>query len=121
MQVRVVARRALPLHGIVLAILCELLDLVVDLLIDQKALFHPAFRAAGAADFHETAVAVEHFQALAVFHQSHFVVDRCYPVAEADLRSRDIGNFQHASPAAIAGGKEDCASEREDERNSEWT
>jgi len=67
-QVRAAASCALSLDRIVLAVLCQLLQLVKDFFVDQVALFHPTFGATFAADSHKTAVAFQHLDALSVLH-----------------------------------------------------
>ena len=103
MQIRVVARRALRLHGIVLVIRGQLLDLIVDFLTDEVALLHPSRRTRGGAHFDEAAIMVEHFHALAVLHHSGFFIDRGHVVAQDGLNSGNVGDLQHASPVMLAG------------------
>src|SRR5881392_3045073 len=117
-KIGVIAGRALSLDGIPLTVLCKLLNLSVDLLVDQVTLLHPAFGSAGTSDFHEAAVAVEHIDALAIFHQSNFGVDRRNAITQVDLRGGHVSNFQHASASAIARGKNEGATKRDREDNS---
>ena len=102
-QVGVVARDALRLHRIVLAVRGELLDAIENLLTDEVALLYPSCRAGCSADFNEVAIVVKHFHAITIFHHSSFFVHRSYVVAKDGLDSGDVGDFEDAAAAAIAG------------------
>jgi hypothetical protein len=117
-QVGVVAGGSLRLHGIVPVVGGELLDLVVDLLTYEVALFDPSGGAGCGADFDEAAVVVEDFDAVAVFYDSGFFVDGGYAVAKDGLDSGNVGDFEDASAVAVAGGEQDEAEERIDGQES---
>ena len=113
-QIGVVARRALRLHGIVLVVRGQLLDLIEDLLADQVALLHPSRRARCGPHLDEAPVVIEHLHALAVLHHSGFFIHRCHAVAQVDLHSRNVGDLKHAcrAPRLHAGQQHDARNDR---------
>src|ERR1700674_417664 len=111
-QIRVVARHSPSLHGIVLVVGGQLLDLIEDFLADEVALFHPSRRAACGAHFDEAAVMVEHFHALAILHHSSFFIHRSHMVAQCGLNAGNVGDLKHASAPAIA-----CRQKKEEKEN----
>ena len=102
---RLVSLRVVPcgLHWIVLIVRRQLLNLIVNFLADEIALFDPSRDAGCSAHLDEAAIVVKHFNAVAIFHHSGFLIDRCNAVAEDGLHSRNVGNLEHAATAAIAG------------------
>ena len=66
-NVGVVSRRAGRLNRSVLLLLRQLLKSIVDRLRDKRALFYPALRAAGRADFGEAPLALEDLDPIPVF------------------------------------------------------
>ncbi len=102
-KIGVVARDSLSLDGIVQVIGGELLQLVIDLLADEVALLHPSHLAGCGADLDEAAVVVEDFDAVSIFDQAGFFVDGGDAVAQVDLDSGDVGDFEDASAGVFAG------------------
>ena len=114
-QIRVIARHAPSLHGIVLVVRGQLLDLIEDFLTDKVALLHPSRRAVCSAHFDEAAVMVEHFHALAILHHSGFFIHRSHVVAQCGLNAGNVGDLEHAPAAAIARGRK----EQKENRNAQ--
>ena len=111
MEIGIVARHTLRLNGIVLIARRQLLNLIVDILAHQIALFDPSRFAACGAHFDEAPVMVEHLDALAIFHDARFFVDRSYMIAQVGLDAGDIRDFEHASASAIAAREGERAGE----------
>jgi len=112
MQVGVITGHACGLHGSVCAVGGQLLQLIVDLLADQIALLHPSHLAGGGSDLHEVAIMVENFDAVAVFYDADFVIGDGDPVAQVDLHSGNVSDFEDASAGVFAAREQ---SDREDE------
>jgi hypothetical protein len=108
-QVGVVAGCALRLHGIVPVVRGQLLNLIVDILTYEVALFHPSHCAGRGAHFDEAAIVVEDFDAFSIFYHTGFFVDRGHVVAEDGLDSGNVGDLENASAAAVACGEKDEA------------
>jgi hypothetical protein len=115
-QIRVVARRALRLHGIVPVVCGQLLDLIEHVLTDEVTLLHPPRDTRCGAHFDEAAVMVEHFHTLAVLHHSGFLVHRRHVVAEVGLNAGNVGDLQHAPAAAIAARRKHRAGQADRDR-----
>ena len=112
-QIRIVARRALRLHGIVLVVRGQLLDPIEDFLTDEVALLHPSRHTGCGAHFDKVAIMVKHFHALAVLHHSSFFIHRRHAVAQVGLNAGNVGDLQHVPAAAIAARKKHRAGQTE--------
>ena len=106
MQVGLVPQHPRGLHGIVQIVLSQFLQSVECLLIHQEALFNPAFESTGGTHARETFLAVEHFDALTIFHIADAIKDGRDLIAQSCLRSRDVGHFEHTVPPATARRKQ---------------
>ena len=84
----------------------ELGEAIVDLLADEIALLHPAFDTGGSTDFRKTAIAIDDFDPIAIFHQSNLVIDGGDAVAQVDLRRGNVADFKDASATTIAGAEQ---------------
>jgi hypothetical protein len=104
-QIGVIAGCALRLHWIVLIVGGQFLDLIVDLLADEVALFDPSRNAGCGAYFDEAAVVVEYFDTIAVFNDSGFFEYRSYVIAQDRLWGRNVVGFEDVFMAAVAGGQ----------------
>jgi hypothetical protein len=63
--------------------------------------------AAGGAYLGEAAVVVKDFHAVAVLDQPGFLIDSGYAIAQTDLHTGDVSDFEHLAAAVFAGGKEE--------------
>ena len=111
-QVRIVARYAHRLHGIVCVFRRQLLQLIEDLLADEVALLHPSHLSGCGPHLVKSAVVIENLDAVSVFYEASFFVDGRYAITEIDLHARNVGDFENASAAVFAGGerqyKQEC-------------
>ena len=121
-QVGFIPQDSGSLHSIVLVVLREFLQSVEGLLIDEEPLLDPAFDSGGGADASEALLAVQHFDALSIFHVADAIEDGRHLIAQRGLRRGDIGHVQYPMASAPTcrkhekGGQRDCgksASQRE--------
>src|ERR1700733_1188954 len=105
MEVRIVARHAHRLHRIVRVFRCQLLQLIEDLLADEVALLHPSHLASGVTYFGEPPIMIEHLHTVAVFYLACLLERLRDAVAKIDAYAGDVGDFEHASTAVLAGGE----------------
>src|SRR5437879_12935142 len=101
-QIRVVAGHAPSLHGIVLVVRGQLLNLIEDFLADAVALLHPSRRAVRSAYFDEAPVMVEDFNALAVLRHSSFFIHGTHVVAQCSLNAGSVSDLEQAPTTALA-------------------
>ena len=113
-QIGIVARYCLGLHGIVLVVGRQLLQLIEHLLADEVALLHPSHLTGRGPHLHEAAIVIEHLHAVAVFHDPRSLVDGGNAVAQVDLHSRNVVNFKHASAAMLAANERGDAGRTDD-------
>ena len=105
-EVGVVARGSGGLRRIALMFFAQRGEAIKHLLGDQVALFHPSFGSRGRAHLHETFLAIEHFDRIAILDGGSLVVHGGHPIAQKSLRRGDVHDFVGASPAASASGRE---------------
>ncbi len=84
-QISLVTQNSGSLHGSVLVVRGKFLQAVERLLIDQETLLDPALDSAGGAHPREALLALQHLDALSVFHAAHTVVDGRNLVAQRRL------------------------------------
>src|SRR5580693_7486491 len=94
------------LHGIVLIVSGKFLQGVEGFLIDQEALFDPAFDSAGGAYADETLLALQHLDALSILHVADAIEDGRHLVAQRGLRRRDICHLEHPMTPATTPGSQ---------------
>jgi len=129
MQIEVVAEDGGGNHRVRFVLLGQLLERVVGLGVDHRALFNPADFVLLGLDLEETAAVLEHLQRLAVDHGGHAIGDGGYPIMQIHLADGDVdGLMLHAAQPVAAtrqrkkaqkqqqGG---CGSEAPDGRD-EW-
>jgi hypothetical protein len=90
------------LHGIVLVIRSQLLDLIENILTDQVPLLDPSRYTGCGAHFDEMAIVVENFYALAIFHDSGFFIYCRHVVAEIGLNGGNVSCLLRAASTTIA-------------------
>ncbi len=102
-QIRIVASCSLRLHGIILVVGGQLLDLIEDGLTYKVTLFHPSHDAGCGAYLDEAAVMVEHLDAVAILHHSSFFVHGGNAIAQDGLHAGNVRNLEHVAASAITG------------------
>ena len=123
-EVGVVAGDGLGLHRILGVVGEKLLQAVENLLADEIALLDPSDLAGGGADSNKAAVVVEDLDAISVFDQHDFLIDRRDAVAEVDLNSGNVSGFEDVDARASAGADGDesgrAEGKRGDARKESW-
>ena len=115
-EIRIIARRALRLHGIILIVGSQLLYLIVDILANEVALFDPSRLSGSGTNFDEVTIVVEDFDAVAILDDSGLLIDGSDVIAQVGLDSGDVGDFEDASATVFAAREKECIGKAEHER-----
>jgi hypothetical protein len=101
-KIRIVASCGRTLNRLLLRFLAQLFKTLIDLLRNYVALLDPSFCACGGTHLHKSPLVLEHFQSLAILHQTSLGENRGDVIPQNRLRCRDVDSLLDASALALA-------------------
>src|SRR2546422_5678647 len=103
------------LHRRILLLLRQFLTTVINVLIDQIALLHPAFCPARGAHSRKAPVAIQYLHPFSISYHTRFVIDRRNLIAQDCLRGGHVSDLLHPTASPTTGQQHNREHQQETE------